>query len=126
MKTSPEKLAYIKEWRKNNPDKVKAYSKKYTEKNKDKINAYVKQWAKDNKGKVCARTRKYQAAKLQRTVAWNDDLVMQMIYEDCPEGYQVDHIVPLQGEYVSGLHVHYNLQYLTAAENRQKSNNHEI
>ena len=41
------------------------------------------------------------------------------IYANRPEGYEVDHIIPLSK---GGLHHEDNLQYLTVLENRQKSN----
>jgi hypothetical protein len=86
-----------------------------------------RKWHRTDHGR--ARKRKaaadYKAAKLQRTPSWNDELVMSMIYEDCPKGYHVDHVVPLQGDNVSGLHVHYNLQYLTQRENSIKGNKYD-
>ena len=67
-----------------------------------------------------------RAAKLQRTPSWSNEGVLDAIYLNCPEGYHVDHIIPLQGELVSGLHVETNLQYLTATENHSKSNKFEV
>ena len=72
-----------------------------------------------------AKVAKYKAAKLQRIPPWVDREHLKAIrefYKACPQGQEVDHIIPLQGETVSGLHVRENLQYLTAEENGRKSN----
>ena len=72
-----------------------------------------------------AKVAKYKAAKLQRIPVWmsKEELkMMRFFYIKCPEGFDVDHIVPLQGRNVSGLHVLSNLQYLTKEENGRKAN----
>ena len=72
-----------------------------------------------------AKVAKYKAAKLQRIPVWmtKDELnMMRLFYVKCPQGFDVDHIVPLQGRNVSGLHVLLNLQYLTKEENGRKAN----
>lgn len=68
------------------------------------------------------RQATYKAAGLQRIMLWTDMQKISEFYSKCPEGYHVDHIVPLQSTIVSGLHVLDNLQYLTAFENIQKNN----
>lgn len=72
-----------------------------------------------------ARTAKYRAAKLLRSPSWVSKEELEQIsqfYRDCPAGSQVDHIIPLQGELVSGLHVLSNLQYLSIEANASKRN----
>lgn len=69
-----------------------------------------------------ARQSKYRAAKLERTPSWANISSIKRFYDNCQVGMHVDHIVPLQGELVCGLHVENNLQYLTAKENCSKGN----
>lgn len=58
----------------------------------------------------------------QRTPIWSDLELIKEFYNNCPVGYEVDHILPLRGTEVSGLHIISNLQYLTIADNRAKLN----
>jgi len=79
-------------------------------------------WRRQSPGKAAAKTKRYHAAKLKRTPSWADLGAITRFYEATPEGHHVDHIIPLQGGAVSGLHVLDNLQYLPASENRAKGN----
>ena len=58
------------------------------------------------------------------TPPWADAEKIRFFYECCPEGYHVDHIIPLRGKRISGLHVETNLQWLPAADNLLKGNSH--
>lgn len=68
------------------------------------------------------RQAKYKTSKSQRTPPWANLEKVKEIYKNCPEGYHVDHIIPLNGVKVSGLHVENNLQYLLAKDNMSKGN----
>lgn len=64
----------------------------------------------------------YRADLVQRVPKWANIASIVEIYNNCPKGYHVDHIIPLRGKLVSGLHVENNLQYLLAVDNIAKNN----
>jgi len=109
----------------------KATQARYREKNRDQIRAGQRRYVKENLAKVLARTHKYQAQKLNATPKWltfEHYRQMQDIFLKASElskslgPHEVDHIVPLCGDNVCGLHVPWNLQILPRAENRRKFN----
>lgn len=72
-----------------------------------------------------ARSNIRRVKQISATVPWSDYDAIRQFYNNCPKGCVVDHIIPLQGKYVCGLHVLNNLQYLSIKENIVKSNYHE-
>ena len=91
-----------------------------------------KAFKKANPGKINAATVARRAAKLQRTPLWltaDDFWMMEQAYDLAAErtklfgfSWHVDHVVPLQGKFVSGLHTPYNLQVIPWVDNVSKSN----
>lgn len=77
-------------------------------------------------GTQTGRQSNYRSKKLQRIVPWSELDEIKAFINKCPKGYHVDHIIPLNGESVSGLHVLGNLQYLSAIDNCIKSNKYDI
>ena len=120
------------EWRRSryatNPvyrERIAAQKKaRYDAKNAE-INAKRRErWATDPLNPA----RKYYRRKdvKDKTPPWVDQSAILDIYSKCPDGHEIDHIVPLRGlidgRPVSGLHVPWNLQYLTVEANRKKKN----
>lgn len=58
----------------------------------------------------------------QATPPWHETALVNQFIAACPDGYHIDHIVPLRGKSVCGIHTLSNLQYLPAQENLKKSN----
>ncbi len=134
----PDKVsASLKAWRASHREHVLNDKKLYRERHPERVAAQLKRWRGanadkciedarlkylNNPGQAKARASKRRAALLQRTPVWVDLDAIEVFYEACPRGSEVDHIFPLQGETVSGLHVLDNLQYLSMSENRAKGN----
>jgi hypothetical protein len=122
-----------KKYRLNNIEKIKKYRIQYSLNNQDKIKRTNKLYNLNNKDKIKeyhlknphiqkSINAKRRAMKLRATPKFANLKKIKEIYKNCPKGYHVDHIIPLQGKNVCGLHVEWNLQYLTPSANYSKSN----
>lgn len=79
-------------------------------------------WGQRNaKLRLAANTARKKHIKIA-TPPWSDVKAIEKFYAETPEGHHVDHIIPIRGENVCGLHVLHNLQYLIAKENLSKGN----
>ncbi len=95
---------------------------------------YMTEWNRKNKDVKNNHTRKRAASVRSRQPKWIKDMFPEEIdvwYRRAQlatlflgEQYEVDHVVPMYGKKVSGLHVPWNLQLLTKKENQEKSNKH--
>ena len=119
---SEGKLAWERQDKLKDPEKYREKQRLYHLNNKDKVATRGKKWRQENPGKNCAKTARRKAALLQRTPAWADHDAINFFYECRPAGCEVDHIIPLQGKYISGLHIAENLQWLPRDQNRTKFN----
>ena len=128
-----EKISKIqKRYYKNNRKKIIETHKQYYEANKEEILKHNKQYYQDNKDKVSEINKQYKqknkhlyrewkakrrAAKLNQTPDYANLDLIKLIYKNCPDGYQVDHIKPISS---GGLHHESNLCYLPEGINQSK------
>lgn len=115
-----------------NRDARRAKHAEYSKANAEKKRKTASEWAKANREKRAAIWASYYTSKLRAMPSWASREEIEKVYQEArvmtlQTGVQhhVDHIVPLQGSNVSGLHVHWNLQVLTALDNAKKKNTFE-
>jgi hypothetical protein len=125
---SNSKKEYNSEWAKANRDKRNASNRKWRAKNIEREAARNRAYKEANRGAICATQGKRRAAEIQRTPAWAElsDIRELYVFAGKMDGdFHVDHIIPLQGKLVSGLHVYDNLQILPALDNCSKGNSYQ-
>lgn len=126
-----------RKWKETNPEKYDESNRESTRRwqaeNPGKAKELWRRWKKDNAGVVNAINTKRYAAVMQRLPRWADLSKIAVLYKKAKEmeritgeAWHVDHVIPLQGVRVSGLHVHTNLQVLPARENIRKLNSFEV
>lgn len=155
-KNNPERWAeQNKRYVEKHPDKVKAKTlrsrikhieirrikdceaaAKYRKSNKEKVATAKKKYAQIHKEKINASVAKRKAAKLHRSPNWltlDERWMIEQAYELAVLrtnmlgfSWHVDHIIPLQGETVSGLHVPTNLQVIPGVDNIRKKNKYGV
>ena len=132
-------------WKLKNSEKRKNIQKKYNKKKyqktikenpnycseiyfkyKEKYNQRSKLYKKNNKNFINYLNSKRRAMKIKATPKWINKELIKNFYNKCPIGFHVDHIYPLKSNWVCGLHVIDNLQYLKAKDNLKKNNKKNI
>lgn len=128
--------AHSAKWRKNNPKKYAEVVNSWRDRNPDKAKAIAAKagakWSKSRSDKRAAIRAKSRASKIGNVQGWADMAAIEAFYTEASRltsesgiQHEVDHIIPLQGETVCGLHVPANLQIITRYENRSKGRSFE-
>jgi hypothetical protein len=128
-------LAYKRDYYKKNKDWLDNYYKNYREENRQQRREHSKNYKVKNKSYFTMKQMEREARKKFATPNWLSETHkrhIEAVYEHAREcemltgdKYHVDHIVPLRGKNISGLHVPWNLQVLPADVNMTKSNKYD-
>lgn len=132
-KENAERIATLKkQWANENIDHKKAKDKAYAIANPDKRAQARAKWDANNPGATSAAKKANYAARIKRIPSWlseDDKWMIAQAYDIAKVRtamfgfpWHVDHIIPLKGRNVSGLHVPCNLQVIPGADNLRKSN----
>jgi len=132
INSEPHK-ASVKRDAAKNPERVKATLAQFHVDHPEYRSSYNTQYYKANRTKCIASAKKRekymkQQHKVVGALSQAHKAEVAAMYDFCQvfTGYEVDHIVPVQGKHVTGLDVPWNMQVLPATENRRKSNKFDV
>ena len=122
-------------WKRDNPDKVYETNKRWKAKNPEKVKSYRTKHRLANLHKDAAKSALRRASKQRATPKWLSEeqkkeiislyYLAKKLTKENNIVYHVDHIVPLNGTNICGLHVPWNLQVITAVENMKNGNKYD-
>ena len=117
-----ERIAeYQKQYRKDNKERMLQLNREWRENNQERYQEYMKEYYEqhyqENKAYYVAKDIKRRKKRAAQTPDYANINLMNKIYAECPEGYHVDHMIPLAN---GGLHWESNLCYLPAEINLSK------
>ena len=118
-------IAEAQEYQDLHKEEVKKTQKERYDRERDKILATRKQFRQDHPEIMALWDLKNDTERALRIVKWGQKGINK-IYKNKPKGLSVDHRIPLRGDEVSGLHVSWNLQYLSLPDNMSKSNKADL
>lgn len=118
-------------WYRENKADLREKRRRYYQEHKAEYATRFRKWQKSNPEVANARAAKRRSDVLRATPVWSDLEKIKEIYALAKDlswlsegGLHVDHIVPLKGKNVCGLHVPENLQIIPAPDNYRKWNKH--
>jgi hypothetical protein len=111
-----------RKWREDNPGKNRERLRKWREDNLERAREHARKWQQANpdKAKLADAIRRAMKRNASIPLTPSEQSQLRLIYKNCPDGYHIDHIIPLSK---GGLHHPLNLQYLPAEVNCSKNNN---
>lgn len=132
-KACPDRSAYMKSYLKEYKyEKKKEVSRRSYLKHREKAAVYNREYRSRNRGMYAALCAERRARRVEATPPWitdSDLSEIRRIYSKCaklnasePNSHHVDHIIPLLGDLVCGLHVPDNLRVIKKEENLRKGN----